>query len=144
MLSQKVDAKTSLWMFTCLVVGFVLAPMIVGGASKDWLSRLTVVAAVALASAILGAVVKSREFAVMCSVMLTWPALGYSLLVLVLRAVAPDGGASHTSASIVKVLLFAVVMMLLAPAVTMGVRMVAGPRDDSALAELAARVKLEA
>ena len=144
MLSQKIDVKTSLWMFTCLVTGFILAPMIAGGAGKDWLSRLTVVASVALAAAILGTVVKSKEFALCCSVMLTWPALGYALLVLVLRTAAPDGGATYTSASIIRVIAFAAMMLLLAPAVTLGVRAVAGPKDDLALAGLAARVKLEA
>jgi hypothetical protein len=144
MLAQKIDAKTSLWLFTCLVTGFILAPMIVGGAGKDWLSRLTVLLSVALASGILGVVVKSKEFALCCSVMLTWPAFGYALLVVLLRAIAPDGGASHTSASIVKVIAFAAVMLLLAPAVTLGVRTFAGPKQDTALADLAARVKLEA
>jgi len=144
MWAQKIDAKTSLWLFTCLVTGFVLSPMIVGGASKDWVSRLTVVASVALASAILGAVVKMKEFALCCSVMLTWPAFGYALLVVLLRAIAPDGGASHTQASVLQVIAFAAVMMLMGPAVTLGVRAVAGPRESTALADLSARVKLEA
>lgn len=143
MLSQKIDAKTSLWLFTCLVTGFILAPMIVGGASKDWTSRLTVVLSVSLAAAILGVVVKSKEFALLCAVMLTWPALGYALLVVLLRAIAPDGGASHVNTSVAKVIAFAAVMLLLAPAVTLGVRTVAGPKQD-ALEDLAARVKLEA
>jgi hypothetical protein len=76
--------------------------------------------------------------------MLTWPAFGYALLVLALRAFAPDGGASHTSASIVKVLGFAGVMLVMAPAVTYAARLSAGPKESTALDELAARVKLEA
>jgi len=114
-LGQKIDGKTSLWLFTCLVSGLFLAPMIVGGANQDWFNRLTVVLCVALAAAILGAVVKQLSFALCCSVLLTWPAFGYALLAFGLRRLASADAAAGVSP--VSVLFFAGVLVALSPSV---------------------------
>ena len=143
MLGQKIDAKTSLWLFTCLISGLFLSPMIVGGASRDWPSRLTVALVVTLAAAILGSVVKNPQFALCCSVLLTWPAFGYALLLFLLRGIATESQVSQTAIPLVSILAFATTMMLLSPAVTMLVGKFAGPKP-SPVAALAARVKMEA
>ena len=143
MLGQKIDAKTSLWLFTCLVTGLFLSPMIVGGAGRDWASRLTVALTVTLAAGILGAVVKNSQFALCCSVLLTWPAFGYALLLFVLKGLAAEGQVSQTAVPLVSILAFATTMMLLSPPVTMLVGKFSGPKTNAA-ADLAARVKLEA
>lgn len=143
MLGQKIDVKTSLWLFTCLVTGLFFAPMIVGGASRDWSSRLTVALTVTLAASILGVVVKSQPFALCCSAFLTWPALGYALLMFLLRGMSNEGAVSQTAVPVVNIVTFAATMMLLAMPVTFAVLKFSAPKA-SAASDLAARVKLEA
>ena len=143
MLGQKIDLKTSLWLFTCLITGLFLSPMIVGGAARDLASRMTVALTVTLAAAILGAVVKSKEFALCCSVLLTWPAFGYALLMFLLRNLASEDQVSKSAVPLLSIVAFATLMMLLSPPVTMLVGKFAGPKTGP-VADLAARVKMEA
>lgn len=115
MLGDKLDTKNSWWLFACLVGGLVLAPMIVGGAAKEGSMKWLPAASVLFAAGIVGALAKERILALCSSMMLTWPAFGYALLMTVLRGVTPTASETQPGASI---LIFAGVLMVIAPAIT--------------------------
>jgi hypothetical protein len=115
MLGQKLDQKNSWWLFGCLVGGLVLSPMIVGGAAKEGAMKWLVVASVLFAAGIVGALAKERTMALCSAMLLTWPAFGHAILMTLFRNMSPVGNETEPSAPI---LLFAGVLMLLAPAIT--------------------------